>query len=352
MKKKLKNSNLSDKELKEVWKEALNIWSPYVRLQNPIFCINRIEEQKEALSGSFAMIRLRDLRVVISLRQIKTYGLEEYLKEILAHEIGHHVFCPADLNDLARLLVRIRHGLPTLENEASFIGNLYSDLLINNHLFRQNNLPMQKIYLKVNIPNKNLLWNFYMRIYEILWSLPRHTLTHIDINEEMEADALLANRLIRNYKKDWIRGAGPFAAICLTYLLKDPDKQNQSFFRIWMDTRDAAVGDEMPVGITSMEEDEFSGNLHPAVKDSKKKPSESLHQKGGSSTNFREPFEYLEIIKSMGINLSEQEIIIQYYKERAIPYLIPFPQKKNTELHRTITGRTRNMGYRRSVGIN
>lgn len=323
-----KDVDFSNTELKKVWKEALNIWSPYVRLQDPIFCINRIEEQKEALSGSFAMIRLSDLRVVISLRQIKTYGLEEYIKEIFAHEIGHHVFCPADLNDLARLLVRIRHGLPTIEKEASFIGNLYSDLLINDYLFRQHNLPMQKIYLKVNSPNENLLWNFYMRVLEILWSLSRDTLTHIDIKEEMEADALLANRLIRNYKKDWLRGAGPFAAICLTYLLKDSEKQKQSFFRVWLDTRDAALGEEMPVGISSFEEDELSGNLHPAIKSSKKKPLESKDQKGGSSTNFREPFEYLEIIKSLGINISDQDIIIKYYKERAIPYLIPFPQKK------------------------
>jgi len=322
------HTDLSPKTLKQVWQKALKLWSSYVRLQHPVFCIKKIEESKEGLTGSFAMIRLSDLRVVISLRQIKSYGLEDLLLEILAHEIGHHVYCPADLTDLARMLARVRRGIPTFEDQAGFIGNLYTDLLINNRLFREYSLPMDQLYKKVNKPSDNPLWNFYMRTYEILWSLPRNTLTSMKISDTMEADAMLANRIIRNYAGDWLRGAGYFAALCLTYLVSDPDSRHQPGINIWLDTRDAARGTEMPVGLSSMDSDELTGSVHPATLESGGLPVDGDSDTGDPAGSSREPFEYMEVLKGMGLQLSDSEIIAQYYKERALPYLIPFPVKE------------------------
>jgi hypothetical protein len=322
------HTDLSGETLKRIWQKALKLWSSYVRLQHPVFCIKKIEERKEGLTGSFAMIRLSDLRVIISLRQIKSYGLEDLLLEVLAHEIGHHVYCPADLTDLARMLARIRRGLPTFEDQADFIGNLYTDLMINNRLFREYNLPMDRLYKKVNKPTDNPLWNFYMRTCEILWSLPSKTLTSIEIGDTMEADAMLANRIIRNYARDWLRGAGYFAALCLTYLATDPDSRHQSGISIWLDTRDAARGTEMPTGLSSMDDDELTGSIHPATLEYGSLPVDEDSKRGAPAGNFREPFEYMEVLKGMGLQLSDAEIIAQYYKERALPYLIPFPVKE------------------------
>jgi hypothetical protein len=50
-----------------VWPEALAIWSRYVQLHEPKWCFTPQEENREQLSGSFAMIRLVDHSVVISL---------------------------------------------------------------------------------------------------------------------------------------------------------------------------------------------------------------------------------------------------------------------------------------------
>jgi len=110
------------------WPAALAIWSQFVKLHDPQWCFTDKDESRERLSDSFAMIRLNDHSIVISLRQIESLGLQRFAKEILAHEIGHHVYCPADLTDNARLLARIRVGLPTKEHLAPFIANLYSDL--------------------------------------------------------------------------------------------------------------------------------------------------------------------------------------------------------------------------------
>src|SRR5580693_8263146 len=52
------------------WPDAIKAWSPYIKLSEPTWCYSESDEKREGLTGSFAMIRLVDHRVVISLRQI------------------------------------------------------------------------------------------------------------------------------------------------------------------------------------------------------------------------------------------------------------------------------------------
>src|SRR5215467_11989991 len=81
------------------WPAALAIWSRFVKLHDPAWCFTAEDEEREQLLGSFAMIRLNDHSIVVSLRQVAEAGLEHFAREVLAHEIGHHVYCPADLTD-------------------------------------------------------------------------------------------------------------------------------------------------------------------------------------------------------------------------------------------------------------
>ena len=134
---------LARPELEEVraswlshWEDALAAWSRFTKLTPPRFCLCAEEEKREGLSGSFAMIRLLDHAVVVSLKQVQDLGLEAFSVEVLAHEVGHHVYAPADLRDNARLLARVRRGLPTVEAAAPLVANLYTDLLINDRLQR------------------------------------------------------------------------------------------------------------------------------------------------------------------------------------------------------------------------
>src|SRR5690349_23941777 len=98
-------------KLKEAWQgrwpEALALWSKFTKLREPRWCFTANEEEAEGLSDSFAMIRLNDTSVVISLREIAEKKLDPYALEILGHEIGHHVYCPADLTDQGRMIARM-----------------------------------------------------------------------------------------------------------------------------------------------------------------------------------------------------------------------------------------------------
>ncbi len=338
--------NDADQKLAEMWcrhwQEALNLWGTFVRLPEPVFCTDPQEERKEGLTQSFAMIRLGDHRIILSSRVIMAQKLEAFALEIIGHEIGHHVYCPADLVDLGRMMARIRKALPSLENYAPMVGNLYTDLLINDRLFRSHHLKMDQVYKKLEVENPDPLWTFYMRTYEILWGLPKGSLAKGKITPEMEADAILGNRVIRNYAREWVRGSGRFAALCFPYLAESAKKFANNF-KVLMDSSSAA-GNEVPGGLTDIDEDEELDAVHPALEGEgasggSEGPEEKIgkksfsptapDQKGGSGKSHREPFEYGQILKAMGIDIDGTELAYRYYKERALPYLVPFPVKES-----------------------
>ncbi|HST23636.1 MAG TPA: VWA domain-containing protein [Blastocatellia bacterium] len=333
-------------KLKEAWEarwpEALALWSKFTKLREPRWCFTAEEEKAESLSGSFAMIRLNDTSVVISLAQVLAQKLEAFPVEILAHEIGHHVYCPADLSDQGRMIARMRRALPTKEHLAGFISNIYADLLINDRLQRSAGLKMADVYKTLDTKSTDPMWTFYMRIYEILWRLQKGTLAKGKIDSALEADALLGARVIRVYAKDWLRGAGRFAALCLNYLLQDDGREMQQLMRGWLDTRNAGAGG-LPDGLSEIDPDEITEAIHPALdeelsgveseeSDKEKTPIVSDAQSNeGTRGQYREPFEYGEILKGLGVNLTPHEIAIRYYRERALPHLVRFPTREMPE---------------------
>ncbi|MFL6273682.1 MAG: VWA domain-containing protein [Blastocatellia bacterium] len=322
------------------WPEALALWSKFTKLREPRWCFTAADEQAEGLSDSFAMIRLNDTSVVISLAQIAERQLDRFPLEILGHEIGHHVYCPADLTDQGRMIARMRRALPTKEHLAGFIANLYADLLINDRLQRGARLHMADVFQTLGGDSTNRMWTFYMRIYEILWSLPRQTLAKGDIDAQLEGDAHLGARVVRVYAKDWLRGAGRFAALCLTYLLEDEGQQVRLLLKGWLDTKNAGAG-TLPDGLVEIDADEAGDAIHPALdpeitgvieddeaaEKADKARLSATPSAGGSQGQYREPFEYGEILKGLGINLPPDELAIRYYRERSIPYLVRFPSR-------------------------
>jgi hypothetical protein len=322
------------------WPDALAAWSRFVQLSAPVWCLTQPEEEKQGLTGSFAMIRLSDHTVVISLRQVQALNLGRFALEILAHEIGHHVYCPADLTDNARALARIRRGLPTKEHLAPMVSNLYTDLLINDRLQRTCSLPMSAVYqtLDDGKPDKsaqsNTLWTFYMRIYEVLWSLPRATLAKAPYDESLNQDAVLGARLIRSYARDWVAGAGRFACLCLTYLLDDAEKSH-AFSLVWHDTKNAGVNG-FPEGMVDIDPDEEAQILHPSddpelsglPQTPRTPPPKDALTGLKTIKGKRQPFEYLDVIKASGVTLSDDKIIARYYRDLALPHLVNFPVRQ------------------------
>ncbi len=331
------------------WETALAAWSRFIMLSPPRLCLTEKEERQEKLAGSFAMIRLTDHAVVVSLRQIKKQGLEAFAAPILAHEIGHHVYAPANLSDNARLLARIRRNLPTREQFAGLVANLYTDLLINDRLQRAAGLDLAGVYRKLRGESADPLWTLYLRIYEILWSLPSGSLVEPTKDKQLQFDAQLGAKTVRVYARDWLTGASRFAVLLLPYLLKIPEKE-MKLVRLagWNDTEQAGAGEEVPDGLAELGEGEEE-SIHPIDDEAimgapvEKREEGSRKEKaggareggratvGGKKNQYRPPSEYRELMQSLGVKVSEKDLTVRYYRERAIPYLVPFPTRQTRE---------------------
>jgi len=320
---------------KTAWVDALALWSKYTKLRSPIFCNTHILASKEGLAESFAMIRLRDQTVVIDLEAIEKNKLTDYGVEILAHEIGHHILAPATLTDHAKMIARMHPNLPTIEDRVGMVANLYSDLLINNHLQRQFNLRMDHIYKCLNqTTSQSRVWNLYMRMYEILWQSEQGALGGTTDSDAMEGDAWLGARIIKVYANDWLKGASRFAALLLPYLIEEKETSEQ--IKKLLDTKHAGHG-QVPPGLIQKDPEE-DDTCHPSkdpaltggaiTADTLTSEPVEANQKANSSGQFREPFAYGEILKAAGLNLSDHEIAERYYRERALPWLVSFPAKR------------------------
>jgi hypothetical protein len=300
-----------------------------------MLCLSKAAAVREGLTGSFAMIRLVDQAIVVSLPGVVSSGVEGLAPEVLAHEIGHHVLAPATLTDHARCLARMRRGLPGQEQQAPFVANLYTDILINDRLQRSAGLRMGEVYRVLGGGgDAGDLWTLYMRIYEILWRLERGALGAGRPNDRIEGDAWLAARLVRSYARDWVRGSGRFAALLLPYLM---DEAKEAAARRWLDTIGAGAGGT-PTGLTEEEADERDGARHPALdeelpgdelgegeSDAPTEPSAAEQRSRGQA---REPFEYGNVLRASGIKLTAHEAAVRYYRERALPHIVPFPTRR------------------------
>lgn len=325
---------------REAWPVALEAWSRFTRLGQPRLCLTAKEAKSEGLVDSFAMIRFSDQAVVVSLPEIQAKGLAGYAVEILAHEIGHHVLAPANLNNHARCIARMRRSLPTVEAQAPMVANLYTDLLINDRLKRASRLRMEEVYRALRPKKPSKLWQLYLRIYELSWALKRGDLGAPFKDDRIEGDALLGMRVIRSYAADFVRGAGGFAALILPYLLEQ--KQPMEGFDPFGDTLNAGAGG-VPDGLAGEEGDEGDG-VHPAldpflsdedeVGDVEADTRASPPEKGpheAAKGQARTPFVFGEILRAAGVKLPDDELAARYYRERALPHLVPFPSRRGRE---------------------
>ncbi len=318
------------------WPLAQRAWSPFLRLREPLLCADAACAKREGLGNGLAMIRLDDHRVVLNLPALTKLGLDAHPVEVLAHEIGHHLFVPADLSDHGRLLARVRRGLPSVEEQAPLIANLYADLLINDRLQRQVGLPMDALYRKLGGSDPGPLWQLYLRIYEHLWSLPEHTLVQASLPRSAEGDALLGAQLIRGYAQDWLDGAGGFALLCLPYLIEQRGQQPPPALAAWLDLDQVSAADGMPDGLASIDPDELQP-VHPAndprvagTLDGKAEGAEDRRKGRGRSSigdtgQRRDPLEYGQILRQLGMQLNDHEAAMRYYRELARPHLVRFP---------------------------
>lgn len=330
------------------WQEAKRTWGLFVKLQEPIWCNYTVDARKEGLEGSFAMIRLTDHRIVIDLEEVLRSGVENYPLEILAHEIGHHIYTPANLRDNAIAMGRIRWGLADIENRAPFVANIYEDMLINDKLHRFKQLNMAAVYAQVNKDIQySEVWILIMRSFEYLWKLSRGTLAGDPKRhaQKMDADASLIASLIRSYSKHWIDGAGRFAALLYPYLLEDEkyNKARKLLVRL-LDAETAGKDAGIISGLTELDLEAILGAIDPRLESMQSgkggKNSQGIGRKEAGGVGPRQrylmPGIYIDLQRQVNPNANEQQLLNNYYREIALPHLIDFPREEVTTASLTV----------------
>ncbi|MFN7950405.1 MAG: VWA domain-containing protein [bacterium] len=335
------------------WPEALTALSPFTRLPPPIWCKTPDDEQREGLVGSFAMIRMKDDRIVVSLRQVVERDLVGHAKAILAHEVGHYVHAPGTLEDQVRLLDRIRRTLPPeLSPHAGLVANLYTDLLLNDRLQRSGAADVAAVYAALKSDDAGELWSFYARTYERLWALPKGALT-APVTSAIDIDADLAARLVRVFRDRWLDGAASFALLVERYL---PDLPKQrGGLPPWLDTVGVGAGDRVPDGFTRddfdpasvrhpMYDERINGSGEkPAARDQRDARGKDATGADSSAANGRAlvgdgradgrsvtrgPQEWLDLMRAAGVTREPKDLVGRYYRELAMPHVIPFPSQR------------------------
>ncbi|MFO0555615.1 MAG: hypothetical protein U0271_44970 [Polyangiaceae bacterium] len=297
------------------------------------------------------MIRMRDDRIVISLRQVAELGLEAHAHAILAHEVGHYVHAPGTLADHVRLTDRVRRTLPSdRANFAGLVSNLYTDLLLNDRLQRSGAADVAAVYVALEERRRDRegdkpvtqLWALYMRIYERLGRCGGRR--QGDANDHIDADAEPAARLVRFFRDDCRRARprsrGSWSLICGT-LQSDALPVPPGF-----DTAGTSIGDRIPDGLL---EDDFDpdGVPHPAV-DRRLSDDDSDAEEGTEEQRnpgglgrakrgdgrpdkrrvLRQPKQWIDMLRAAGIKRDGPELVARYYRQVAMPHVIPFPAER------------------------
>ena len=342
------------------WPAALAAWSSYTQLRAPRFFERDDEAARDGMSGEIAAIRLRDQAILVNLATVRARGLEGQGLAVLAHEIGHHVYAPGNLSDDARMLAamgRILVGLPP--RVVKLTGNLYQDLLINDRLQRRAGVDVAQVYRALAArggsasspgegPREDT-WAVYTRTYEHLWRLAPGTLAPAAVTAQLDADAMLLARIVRHFAGDWLRGARRFAAVLYPYLAAEGEAAlRDTFVKAGLhDTRGAGVpapgegaADAIPDGLagydpSELEDDEgFDADLRDplgeraAATPKSRNTAPGREGKGRPGAQHRAPFEYGQLLRSLGLDLKDHEITARYYRERALPHLVPFPSRR------------------------
>lgn len=328
------------------WPEALAAWGRFTRLRPP-----RLHGAGEVSGAtSFAWFSLGDVEVSIDLEQVVELGIEDHAVAVLAHEIGHHVYAPADMLTAGRATAQVRLGLVDLDHRAGLVSNLWSDMLVNDRLQTRAGIDMVGLWRRLGPPQGEVM-TLVLRTDEILWSLPAGTLSGPGPHHDAEAQVLA--RLVRAYADDPVGGAGGFAMVLRPFLARDSGDDGGQTVADLPCAQHEHPGTAVPGLATAP--DVLRAPVHPALDprvvgtlsaapdttSPAPDPATGLRrdpvatQSAGSTLT---PADYAAVLQSLGVATDVESAAIAWYREHAARHLVPFPTTSTPSAPETLLG--------------
>lgn len=301
-------------------------------------------------ASSFAWFSLGDVEVSIDLEQVVERGIDDHAVAVLAHEIGHHVYSPADMLSAGRITAQVRLGLVDLDHRAGLVGNLWSDMLINDRLQTRAGVDMVGLWRRLGPPQGEVM-TLVLRTDEILWSLPAGTLSGPGPHHDAQAQVLA--RLVRAYADDPVAGAGGFAMVLRPFLVRDTgDDGGQTVADLPCAQHEhpgtpvpglATASDALGTPVHPALDPRVVGNLsaHGDTTSSAPDPATGLQRDpvaGQSAGSTLTPADYAAVLQSLGVATDVESAAIAWYREHAARHLVPFPTTTTPSAPETLLG--------------
>ncbi|GAB4326657.1 MAG: hypothetical protein Kow0069_33230 [Promethearchaeota archaeon] len=314
------------------WPKALRTWSPYVTLREPTLFKSSKEAQDAGVEfgGTFARISLMDLGTHVDLERVALLGLGSMSLEVEGHEIGHHVLCPGNSLEWARLVALVKPVFGDVDR-AHLMENLFADLLVNDRLYRTRGVRVDKVYRILG--GRSPLWLFYLRVYETLWKLPRGSLIGVDaasqVTDRMEVDAGLVVRILRVFENRWYVAIRKLAYVFLRYFPSAEELArtgDPSLDRHALGEGDGKDLIHALYGLARMEPDEVAASKMGEL-DSFDLSADS---RGSGQGQTRSPAEYGTLLEALGAKVESRAAVAAFYRELAAPELVSFPKVRRS----------------------
>jgi len=143
---------LTDQDKKTAWDDARAFWH-YPKLPDPIY---------NSMDGIAAM-NMQSKQICVNGKNLEEKVGGDLLSTIHNHEIGHYMLCPFSMSAFL-VLIGKANGVVGNMQHAKLIQNLFSDLLVNYHLFVNGDPGIRTVYER--IPNSGeSWWNMYMSVW-------------------------------------------------------------------------------------------------------------------------------------------------------------------------------------------
>ena len=205
----------------EMWVRAGKVWLGNLQLREPIYLESAKAAKKHEAEGVLACISALTFTTLLNMHYMRERGVDAFLYTFMAHEIGHHAVAPAGFTNQIRLLAAAAATCP--ESHAPGYVNLALDLLINDYLYQEHQLPVDAIYRRLTKDDDPRgSFRLMLRAMEVLWGC--EPLFKRVEGGEIPREDLLTDALVATYSihGEGRRGADlvPFVALATRIMMQ------------------------------------------------------------------------------------------------------------------------------------
>lgn len=209
---------ISEKQIDWTWNKVKEFWT-HVNLDKPRVYI---KEEREGLGEEIAAFDQANKKVYVDEANLEKRLGKDKFGTVLNHEVGHHKLCPVNLREYFRLTANAYKVTKNIKL-AKLVENLFADLVVNTHLYKEGNKQIVDVYKEFSKQNDSKMWQFYIATFENMLEKPG-IINNKEMKEEMRKDAAKLGEMMSKsvYKQsEWPKSIRELAKYVKKYMEQD-----------------------------------------------------------------------------------------------------------------------------------